>query len=35
MKPGAHSPLTIDIGASGWTGKQQGVTMKAQFQWTW
>ena len=35
MKPSAHSPLTIDIGASGWTGKQQGVTMNAQFQWTW
>jgi hypothetical protein len=35
MKPTKKSPLTIDLGAACWTGKQQGVSLNAQFLWTW
>ena len=35
MKPNAHSPLTIDLNAGAWAGKQQGYTLSAQFQWAW
>ena len=35
MKPNVRSPLTIDLGASAWAGKQQGFAFSAQFQWTW
>ena len=35
FKTQADSPLTIDLNASAWAGKQQGYTMGAQFQWNW
>ena len=35
MKPGARSPLTIDLGITGWAGRQEGVTFQAGLQWVW
>jgi hypothetical protein len=35
VKPGSkNSPLTIDLGVTGWVGKQRGVTANLQANWT-
>ena len=33
VKPSAHSPLTLDLGLTGWVGRQEGVTFQAGAQW--
>ena len=33
MKPGDTSPVTVDLGLTGWVGRQQGVTFQAGAQW--
>lgn len=34
VKPGSKSPLTIDLGVTGWVGKQRGITANLQANWT-
>ncbi|MBQ5420542.1 MAG: autotransporter outer membrane beta-barrel domain-containing protein, partial [Selenomonas sp.] len=34
VKPGSKSPLTIDLGVTGWAGKQRGITANLQANWT-
>ena len=34
VKP-SKSPVTIDLGLTGWVGRQQGVTFQAGAQWAW
>jgi hypothetical protein len=33
VKPG-KSPMVIDLGVTGWVGKQRGVTANLQANWT-
>ena len=33
VKPG-KSPMTIDLGVTGWVGKQRGITANVQANWT-
>ena len=33
MKPGETSPVTVDLGLTGWVGRQQGVSFQAGAQW--
>ena len=33
VKPG-KSPMTIDLGVTGWVGKQRGITANVQMNWT-
>ena len=34
VKPGSKSPMTIDLGVTGWVGKQRGITANVQANWT-
>jgi len=34
VKPGKKSPMEIDIGVTGWVGKQRGITANVQANWT-
>ena len=34
VKPGKKSPMEIDIGVTGWVGKQRGITANVQALWT-
>ena len=34
VKPGAKSPMMIDLGVTGWLGKQRGITANLQANWT-
>ena len=34
VKPGKKSPMAIDLGVTGWVGKQRGVTANLQANWT-
>jgi outer membrane autotransporter protein len=34
VKPGKKSPMTLDLGVTGWVGKQRGVTANLQANWT-
>ena len=34
VKPSKKSPMTIDVGVTGWVGKQRGITGNVQANWT-
>ncbi len=34
VKPGEKSPMIIDLGVTGWVGKQRGITANLQANWT-
>ncbi|MBR4908290.1 MAG: autotransporter outer membrane beta-barrel domain-containing protein [Acidaminococcaceae bacterium] len=34
VKPGKKNPMVIDLGVTGWVGKQRGVTANLQANWT-
>ena len=34
VKPGEKSPMIIDLGVTGWVGKQRGITANVQANWT-
>ena len=34
VKPGKKSPMIIDLGVTGWVGKQRGITANVQANWT-
>ena len=34
VKPGKKNPMVIDLGVTGWVGKQRGITANVQANWT-
>ena len=34
VKPGKKNPMVIDLGVTGWVGKQRGITANVQAGWT-